>query len=220
MGVFRRGFTRMFDRNKWKILRGDTVVVTAGKDRGQRGVVLRVVRDDRFPRVVVEGLNLSKRAIKRTKDSPGGIVSVESPLHYSNVALLDPVTAVPVRAAWRYLEDGSKVRVTRGRGASGSVVARPAVLAQRRKPRPAAAGPADTPAVVAAEATHVRGALPSALTQFMQRRSAATSALGGGGGGGAIGAIGAISAAALVAARRAGARRPLGTGRGFAAGAL
>jgi large subunit ribosomal protein L24 len=214
MGVFRRGFTRMFDRNKWKILRGDTVVVTAGKDRGQRGVVLRIVRDDRFPRVVVEGLNLSKRAIKRTKDSPGGIVSVESPLHYSNVALLDPVTAVPVRAAWRYLEDGSKVRVTRGRGASGSVVARPAVLAQRRKPRPAVAGLADTPAAVAAEATHVRGALPSALAQFMQRRSAATAATALGGG------IGAISAAALAAARRAGARRPLGTGRGFAAGAF
>lgn len=52
----------------------------------------------------------SKRHIKRTQDNPGGIVSVESPLHYSNVQLVDPVTNAPVRVTWRFLEDGSKVR--------------------------------------------------------------------------------------------------------------
>lgn len=51
----------------------------------------------------------SKRHIKRTKDNPGGIVSVESPLHYSNVSLIDPTTGVPCRVAWRYLESGEKV---------------------------------------------------------------------------------------------------------------
>ena len=51
----------------------------------------------------------SKRHMKRSGDNPGGIISVESPLHYSNVALLDPVTNAPVRASWRWLEDGTKV---------------------------------------------------------------------------------------------------------------
>jgi large subunit ribosomal protein L24 len=58
MGVYRRGFQAMFERNKWKVLRGDKVMITAGKDRGQTGTVVKVVRDDKFPRVVVEGLNL------------------------------------------------------------------------------------------------------------------------------------------------------------------
>lgn len=125
-------------------------MIMAGKDRGQVGTVLKVIRDPHFPRVVVEGLNLvrrrggvgwggvfgsawaagpplgpwahpaasppphplrvqSKRHIKRTKDNPGGIVSVESPLHYSNVALLDPTTGVPCRVAWRYTDTGEKV---------------------------------------------------------------------------------------------------------------
>jgi large subunit ribosomal protein L24 len=48
----------MFDRDKWKILRGDKVMIMAGKDRGQVGTVMRVMRDKRWPRVVVEGLNL------------------------------------------------------------------------------------------------------------------------------------------------------------------
>ena len=52
----------------------------------------------------------TKRHMKRTKESPGGIISVESPLHYTNVQLVDPVTNSPVRVCWRYLEDGTKVR--------------------------------------------------------------------------------------------------------------
>ena len=48
----------MFDRNKWKILRGDTVMIRSGKDAGEMGTVTKVIRDDTFPRVIVEGLNL------------------------------------------------------------------------------------------------------------------------------------------------------------------
>ncbi len=50
--------------------------------------------------------------MKRAGDNPGGIISVESPLHYSNVALIDPINNEPVRAAFRWLEDGTKVRLT------------------------------------------------------------------------------------------------------------
>lgn len=54
----RRAIRPMFERNKWRILRGDKVVITAGKDRGQVGTVLKVIRDEKFPRVIVEGQNL------------------------------------------------------------------------------------------------------------------------------------------------------------------
>ena len=58
MGRLRSVYKPMFDRDKWKILRGDKVMIMAGKDRGQVGTVMRVMRDTRWPRVVVEGLNL------------------------------------------------------------------------------------------------------------------------------------------------------------------
>ena len=48
----------MFERNKWKILRGDKVVIIAGKDKGETGIVSKVIRDDKIPRVIVEGRNL------------------------------------------------------------------------------------------------------------------------------------------------------------------
>ena len=51
-----------------------------------------------------------KRHIKRQGENPGGIITTESPLHYSNVQLVDPVTNAPVRVTWRFLEDGTKAR--------------------------------------------------------------------------------------------------------------
>ncbi|KAL4458071.1 hypothetical protein ABPG75_012936 [Micractinium tetrahymenae] len=176
MGAGRKAAQAMFERNKWRILRGDKVMVMAGKDRGQVGTVLKVLRDPDFPRVVVEGLNLSKRHIKRTKDNPGGIVSVESPLHYSNVSLLDPMNNQPCRVAWRYTEGGDKVRVTVGKLATGSIIPRPEVLKQRRKPRNTGAGPGDTAEADAAEVTHTPGDLPSLLKQQLAAAAAAKSA--------------------------------------------
>jgi ribosomal protein L24 len=58
MGVFRKAFKDVMHQANYKILRGDKVMVTAGKDAGQVGTVLKVIRDPKFPRVVVEGLNL------------------------------------------------------------------------------------------------------------------------------------------------------------------
>jgi hypothetical protein len=91
---------------------------------------------------------------------------------------------------WRFLEDGSKVRVTKGGKASGSVVPRPALLAQRRAPRPLP-GPSDTPAAVAARVTagEVTADLPSLLPEVVDFRGvvgrrAFSSGRGGGGGSG------------------------------------
>ena len=58
MGVNRKAIKSMFQRNKWKILRGDKVVITAGKDKGESGIVSKVIRDEKIPRVIVEGRNL------------------------------------------------------------------------------------------------------------------------------------------------------------------
>ena len=93
-----------------RIRKGDEVVVLAGRDKGKRGVVLRVLKD--ADRVVVENINMVKRHTKGNplRGVPGGIVEKESPLHISNVALWNPVTKKPDRVGVRSLEDGRKVR--------------------------------------------------------------------------------------------------------------
>ncbi|TYB48598.1 50S ribosomal protein L24 [Actinomadura chibensis] len=95
-----------------KIRKGDEVIVLAGKDRGATGKVLRVIpREDR---VVVEGVNLITKNIKADQQRAGkesGRVTVEAPLHVSNVALAE--NGVPVRIGYEFDEDGNKVRVTR-----------------------------------------------------------------------------------------------------------
>ena len=58
MGVNKKAIRAMFPKEKWKILRGDKVVITAGKDKGQTGIVTKVIRDERIPKVIVEGRNL------------------------------------------------------------------------------------------------------------------------------------------------------------------
>jgi large subunit ribosomal protein L24 len=98
-----------------KIRKGDEVVVIAGKDKGATGKVLRV--DPRAERVVVEGVNLITKNIKADQQRAGkesGRVTVEAPLHVSNVALVED--GKPVRVGYRVDEDGTKVRISRRSG--------------------------------------------------------------------------------------------------------
>ena len=95
------------------IRKNDNVVVVAGKDRGKRGRVLRVVPDKN--RVVVEGVNFIK---KHTRPNPqanikGGIVEREAALHASNVQIVCPECGAPTRIGRQLLGDGRKVRVCR-----------------------------------------------------------------------------------------------------------
>lgn len=100
--------------DRWRLKKGDLVVVTAGKDRGKRGEILKVLRAER--RVVVQGVNVVKRHQKAQMGNPGGIVEKELSLHASNVSLIDPKTDKPTRVGIKILEDGRKVRVAKGSG--------------------------------------------------------------------------------------------------------
>lgn len=101
--------------SKMKIKRDDTVVITAGKNRGKVGRVLRVLPD--AGRVVVEKVNLVKRHVKPQGDRPGGVVEKEASLHISNVALWDASEGRRVRVGIKVLADGTRVRTDRRSGA-------------------------------------------------------------------------------------------------------
>ena len=96
--------------NSMNIKKGDTVVVLSGKDKGKEGVVLRALPQKE--RVVVEKVNVVKKAMRPTQQNPqGGITSIEAPIHVSNVMLLCPECKKSSRVSKRVNEAGKKVRV-------------------------------------------------------------------------------------------------------------
>jgi large subunit ribosomal protein L24 len=98
-----------------KIRRDDEVIVLAGKDKGKRGKVTKVLTKE--SKVFVEGVNLVK---KHQKPNPqfgiaGGIVEQEAAIDVSNVAIFNPQTAKADRVGFK-IEDGKKVRVFKSNG--------------------------------------------------------------------------------------------------------
>ena len=103
---------------RMKVRKNDQVLVTAGRDKGKRGRVIEGQTKNR--RVVVEGVNVAKKAVKpnRQRGISGGIVERESPIDISNVLVLDPSSRKPTRIGFQVLQDGRKVRIARKTGAS------------------------------------------------------------------------------------------------------
>lgn len=99
-----------------KIRKGDQVVVIAGKDKGKRGQVLKVLPSQ--GRVVVEGVALIKRHVKPNpmKGVVGGVVEKSASIDVSNVAIFNPSTQKRDRVSIKILEDGKKVRVFKSTG--------------------------------------------------------------------------------------------------------
>jgi large subunit ribosomal protein L24 len=97
-----------------KIKRGDNVVVLTGRDKGKRGDVTRVLGEH----VLVTGVNQVKKHQRPNpmKGEQGGIVTMEAPLHISNVAIWNPVTKKGDRIGVRSLDDGRKVRFFKSNG--------------------------------------------------------------------------------------------------------
>ncbi|MBO6280162.1 MAG: 50S ribosomal protein L24 [Bacilli bacterium] len=97
------------------LIKGDKVIVIAGKDKGKTGTIQKV--DPKNNRVVVEGVNLRKKHRKPTQANPeGSVVEIYAPIHASNVMLVDPKTKKPTRVGHKEVK-GKKVRVAKKSGA-------------------------------------------------------------------------------------------------------
>ena len=106
-----------------KIRKGDTIVVTTGKEKGKRGTVLRVLDSGK---VLVEGVNRAKKHQRPNpvKGQTGGIIDKEMPLNLSNVMLVNPATGKGDRVGFKFLEaqGGAEARKVRFFKSNGEVV--------------------------------------------------------------------------------------------------
>lgn len=99
---------------KLKVKKGDEVIVITGKYKGKKGKIVKVFPEQN--KIVVSGINLVKKHTKPTQVSEGGIITKELPIDISNVAHVDPKTGNPTKVAFKFLEDGSKVRIAKKSG--------------------------------------------------------------------------------------------------------
>jgi len=102
---------------KFKIRKGDKVVVISGRERGKKGEVLKILTKDK--RALVSGVNMVRRHTRPTARQPGGIIDKEAPLDLSNLAIEDPKSGDATRVGYKFLKDGRKVRFAK---ASGEVI--------------------------------------------------------------------------------------------------
>ena len=92
-----------------RVKTGDTVEVIAGKDKGKRGKIIRSI--PKQERVVVEKVNMVKRHMKQTPQNTGGIVTMEAPIHVSNVMIVCRSCKKPTRIGMSFNAEGGKFRV-------------------------------------------------------------------------------------------------------------
>ena len=97
-----------------KIRKGDKVVVLTGRDKGRTGEVVEV--RPAANKALVRGVDLVKRHQKQTQQQEGGIISKESPIHLSNIALVGK-DGKPTRVGFKIQKDGTKVRIAKSSGA-------------------------------------------------------------------------------------------------------
>jgi large subunit ribosomal protein L24 len=99
---------------KFKIKKGDQVVVTTGREKGKTGEVIEVRPSE--SRVIVQGVNMVTKHVRPSQTNAGGIEKKEAPLHISNVAHVDPESGKPTRVGFEINKDGSKIRIARRSG--------------------------------------------------------------------------------------------------------
>ena len=100
-----------------KIKKGDKVIVLAGRDKGRTGEVIEVRPSD--DRALVRGVNMVKRHQRQTAQQEGGIISKESTIHLSNLAVADPKDGKPTRIGFKFVGEGQdrkKVRIAKRSG--------------------------------------------------------------------------------------------------------
>lgn len=93
-----------------KLKTGDKVIVIAGANKGKEGKIIKTLKD----KVVVEGVNLRKKHLKpKNNNGTGEIITVEAPLHVSNVAIMDPKTKKPTKIKYDFDKNGKKIRISK-----------------------------------------------------------------------------------------------------------
>ncbi len=100
-----------------KIKKGDKVIVLAGRDKGRTGEVVEVRPAE--ARALVRGINLVKRHQRQSPSQEGGIISKESPIHLSNIAIADPKDGKPTRVGFKFVGEGHERRKVRFAKRSG-----------------------------------------------------------------------------------------------------
>eukprot|EP00195_Chlamydomonas_chlamydogama_P016197 CAMPEP_0202895432 /NCGR_PEP_ID=MMETSP1392-20130828/4639_1 /ASSEMBLY_ACC=CAM_ASM_000868 /TAXON_ID=225041 /ORGANISM="Chlamydomonas chlamydogama, Strain SAG 11-48b" /LENGTH=262 /DNA_ID=CAMNT_0049580443 /DNA_START=40 /DNA_END=825 /DNA_ORIENTATION=- len=138
----------MFKTGRWRIFPGDEVMVRRGPDQGCTGKVLQVIQDTRVPQVIVEGVNQRKKKVYTGQDTDDFfVVTMEAPIHYSSVGLIDPSQGInkPVRTGFRYLQDGTRVRVAKGSKFQDKVVMFQIPKQDEENAKIGLCGPKDTP---------------------------------------------------------------------------
>ena len=101
-------------KNKIKLKKGDEVIVLAGKDKGKRGKILKVIPTTR--KIIVSEINKYKKHQKPGNNEPGGIIEKDMPIHVSNVAFFDNEKNKGVRIGFKFNKDGKKVRINKKSG--------------------------------------------------------------------------------------------------------
>jgi large subunit ribosomal protein L24 len=94
---------------KFRIKSGDKVLIISGENKGEQGIVKKILTKD--SKAIIEGLNMVKRHVKPTAQVPGGIIDKESPIHISNLMLVDK-NGTPSRVKYEIVDE-KKVRVSK-----------------------------------------------------------------------------------------------------------
>ena len=97
-----------------KIKKNDPVIILSGKYKGKQGMIVKAFPKDN--KVIVSGVNVAKRHQKASAAGVGGVVEKELPIHVSNVAYFDAKAGKAIKVAYRFLEDGTKARISKQSG--------------------------------------------------------------------------------------------------------
>jgi large subunit ribosomal protein L24 len=96
-----------------KYKKGDEVIVKVGKDKGKIGKISKVITSNE--KVLITGVNISKKHQKPSQDSKGGIVDKEMPIHISNILAYDAKSKKSSKVGFK-IEDGKKIRILKSTG--------------------------------------------------------------------------------------------------------
>ena len=99
---------------KFKIKKGDEVIVLAGKDKGKKGKIIKLL--PKLNKAIVSDINKVKKHQKPGNNEPGGIIEKDMPLHVSNVAFYDPSSKKGIRVGYTFNKDGKKMRINKKSG--------------------------------------------------------------------------------------------------------